>query len=257
MAPGPLAGRRVVVTGDASRTSGLDGRLSPLGAEVVRLPVLALADPPDGGAALARAAERLVEGEFDWVVVTSANAVDRLRAALGDREVASSVRWAAVGPSTGAALGRAGFPCHMAPAAATAEALGAALAESSEPGRALYPRAARVRSDLAAVLGGRGWTVEEVVAYCTVAAEPDPAAREAALGADAVLFTSGSAVEQTVSVLGTDGVPGVVVTIGPTTSAVARDHGLVVAAEANPHSLEGLLGALVDALGPASGRPAG
>ncbi len=99
--------------------------------------------------------------------------------------------------------------------------------------------------DLAARLSAAGWLVDEVVAYRTTGADPDPLARDAARGADAVLFTSGSAVEQAITLLGAEGVPPLVVTIGPSTSAATRAAGLRVAAEAQPHSADGLIDALV------------
>ncbi|HXW39535.1 MAG TPA: uroporphyrinogen-III synthase [Acidimicrobiales bacterium] len=244
-----LAGWRVVVTGDAARTSDLGRRVSERGAEVVALPVVSVGDPADGGAALRAAASRLVTGDYDWVMVTSTNGVDRLRRAIGGRSFPPSLRWAAVGPSTGRALEGAGLPCDLVPEAATADALADALVAAAPAARVLYPRAERVRSDLADHLRRASWTVDDVVAYRTTAAAPDAATRGAAQRADAVLFTSGSAVEQTVAVLGTDGVPPVVVTIGPSTSAVARTAGLRVAAEARPHSTGGLVEALVAVAG--------
>jgi len=241
----PLAGWRVAVTGDTTRTSDLGRRVAGKGAEVVQLPVVAVVDPIDGGARLRTAADRLVAGEYDWVVVTSANGVDRLRHALVGRGVPSSVRFAAVGPSTGRALDEAGLPCHLAPEAATSDALGEVLVSSGDPGRALYPRAERVRGGLAERLRAAGWETDDVVAYRTVGADPDPASRDAARRADAVLFTSGSAVEQTVGILGVDGVPSVVVTIGPSTSSVVRASGLEVTAEARSHSAAGLVETLI------------
>ena len=47
-----LAGRRVVVTRSRPQASALAERLAARGAEVVELPVIAVVDPTDGGAAL-------------------------------------------------------------------------------------------------------------------------------------------------------------------------------------------------------------
>ena len=83
--PGPLAGRTVVVTRARTQASVLVDRLTRLGAAVVELPVIAIEDAADGGVALAAAAERIVRGDYGWVVVTSANAVSRLVDALDQR----------------------------------------------------------------------------------------------------------------------------------------------------------------------------
>jgi uroporphyrinogen III methyltransferase / synthase len=79
-----------------------------------------------------------------------------------------------------------------------------------------------------------------------VAEEPAPEAREAAAGADYVTFTSSSTVRNFVAAIG-DGYPARarVVSIGPVTSATARDAGLTVDVEAERHDLDGLMEALV------------
>jgi uroporphyrinogen III methyltransferase/synthase len=96
--------------------------------------------------------------------------------------------------------------------------------------------------------------VDEVIAYRTVAGHPDPEVVAAAARAHAVAFTSSSTVTRSIELLGPGGLPPVVVSIGPVTSSSVRSAGLEVSVEADPHSLDGLVAALVDALG---GAPAG
>ncbi len=258
----PLAGRRVVVTRARHQASALVERLAALGATVVELPVIAIEDPEDGGAALAAAADRLVAGSYRWVACTSTNAVHRLLAALGDRPVPSSVQWAAVGTGTARALADGGVPVDLVPAESVAEALaqafptaGADPAEGDGDVTVLFPCAASVRSALVDGLTAKGWRVDQVVAYRTVTGAPGDAALAAAGAADAVALTSSSTVSRTVELLGLAGVPPVVVSIGPITSDTARRAGLVVAAEATPHTIDGLVAATVTALGepPAGG----
>ena len=91
----------------------------------------------------------------------------------------------------------------------------------------------------------------------TVPVRPDAAARAAIEGADAVTFTSSSTVTNFCDAVGREGVPPVVASIGPVTSATARDLGLHVTTEADPHTIDGLVDALVAALEqwPAQGVP--
>jgi uroporphyrinogen III methyltransferase/synthase len=245
----------VVVTRSRAQASTLVDRLTALGATTVELPVIAIAEPDDGGSALRAAAGRATGGAYDWVAVTSANAVTRLVAALGGRPLPAGLRLAAVGPATSRALVEAGLRADLVPAVATGDDL--ATAFPSPPaggGTVLVPRAEEVRGGLVAGLRAAGWSVEEVVAYRTVGGDPDPSAVAAARRADAVAFTSSSTVDRTVDLLGADGVPPVVVTIGPVTSASARTAGLAVAAEAAEATIDGLAAALVSVLGGAAWR---
>ncbi len=258
-APGSLAGRTVVVTRARAQASQLVRRLADLGAEVVELPVIAIEDAADGGAALGAAADRVVVGAYEWVVVTSSNAVTRMVAALDGRDLPASTRWAAVGSSTAKALMTRGIVPDLVPDDAVSDALvavfpvatapGTAPGRPTEEGRALFVRAERVRDVVAPGLAAKGWAVDEVVAYRTEAGDVDPAAVARARTADAVAFTSSSTVERTVDLLGVDGIPPVVVSIGPVTSGAVRAAGRSVTAEAEVHTLDGLVAALADALG--------
>jgi len=256
----PLAGTSVVVTRTRAQASELVGRLARLGAAVVELPVIAVEDPADGGAALEEACHRLAAGRFAWVACTSVNAVSRLLTALGDQTVPRSVRWAAVGAGTARALTDGGYPPDLVPAVSVSDALaeefpGCGPSDAADgvrgpesAGTVLFPRAEVVRGAMAAGLRAKGWSVEEVVAYKTVAGTPDPDAVEAAARSGVVAFTSSSTVTRSLELLGTAGVPPLVVTIGPVTSATAHDAGLEVAAEAIPHTIGGVVDAVVEAV---------
>jgi uroporphyrinogen-III synthase len=253
-----LAGRTVVVTRARAQASVLVDRLTGLGAVVVELPVIAIEDPADGGTALRAAADRVAAAGYEWVVVTSANAVARIVDALDGRRVPAATRWAAVGSSTAKALVTRGIVPDLVPDDAVSDALVAVFPVAVPPwsapapagdGNALFVRAERVRDVVVPGLTAKGWRVDDVVAYRTVAGDVDPEAVERARAADAVAFTSSSTVERTVDLLGVDGVPGVVASIGPVTSGAVRAAGLAVTAEASPHTLDGLVDALVAGLG--------
>ena len=257
-AAGSLAGRTVVVTRARAQASELVRRLADLGADVVELPVIAIEDAADGGAALSAAADRAVAGAYEWVVVTSSNGAARIVDAVAGRALPASLRWAAVGTSTAKALMTRGVVPDLVPAEAVSDALVEIFPQagpaSGAPGRgvavgtALFVRAERVRHVIAPGLAGKGWRVDEAVAYRTAAGAVDAGAVARACAADAVAFTSSSTVERTVDLLGVEGVPAVVVSIGPVTSGAVRAAGLEVAAEARIHTLDGLVAAVADAL---------
>ena len=76
----PLAGLRIVVCRPLGQAAELAERLEAAGAKPVSAPVIAVADPPDGGAALRSALASLRAG--DWLVVTSPNGATRVGEAL-------------------------------------------------------------------------------------------------------------------------------------------------------------------------------
>ena len=83
--------------------------------------------------------------------------------------------------------------------------------------------------------------------YDTVAEPLADRTIEAASRADYVTFTSSSTVRYFLAALGDARLPegARVVSIGPVTSATARDHGLAVHVEARQHDIEGLVEALL------------
>ena len=244
----PLFGRTVVVTRSREQASTLVARLRDLGADTVELPTIEVAGPSDGGVALAAAAALV--GAADWVAFTSVNAVERFLPLLEDVRALGAVQVAAVGPGTAAALQAWHLRPDLVPERAIAEALVEAF--PAGPGRVLLPQAAAARPVLAEGLRARGWDVDVVEAYRTVVAVPSPGVLADALAADAVTFTSASTVHGYLDVTGGAAVPPVVVSIGPVTSAAARRAGLEVAVEADPHTLDGVVDAVVRALAPPS-----
>ena len=245
----PLFGRKVVVTRARSQASALSDRLRDLGADVVESPAIAVVDPADGGSALQAALSDL--RDLDWLVFTSPNGVDRAFAFLPDARVLAGVRVAAVGTGTADALADRRIVADLVPPRFVAEGLAEVFPAPPEGGgRVLLATAEAARSILPDGLRAAGWNVDVVHAYRTVPVIPDAATLAEIDGADAVTFTSSSTVTNFCAVVGADRVPPVVASIGPITSATARDLGLSVTVEAGPHTIDGLVDALVAALAP-------
>lgn len=255
--PTPLTGRVVVVSRASEQAAGLRERLEALGADVGEMPLIAFEalapEPPE----LPR---------YRWLVFTSANGVRFLSGLDPSRwPPPAGVRIAAVGPATAAAAAAAGAPAGLVPERAVAEGLLEVLPPPAAPGeRVLVARAETGRDVLPDGLRARGYDVDVVAVYRTVAVPPDPSIVERlrAGEVDAVTFTSPSTVERfhaavpgAVELLA--GGPGaaVAVSIGPVTSARARELGVPIAAEADPHTEYGLVAAVVAALPAARPRP--
>ncbi len=235
----PLAGRVVAVTRPRAQADGLSRRLADLGARVVQAPLIRTepvpGDPIDAAA-------------YDVVVVTSPNAPALLLERIGgDARALHGVEVAAIGPATATALREIGVVADLVSERAVAEALLDLLAERAAGRHILIARAEEARDLLPEGLAAQGAEVEIAVLYRTVPLVPDS---EAALGADAVAFTSASTARAFAAAFAgrdLDGVRGVA--IGPATSAAMRELGIPVAAEAADHDLDGLVAALVELLG--------
>ena len=234
----PLFGRRVVVTRARDQAGDVVARLRDLGADVVELAVIGIAEPSDGGVALRDAAARL--GDYDWVVFTSANAVAAVFASVRDARAFGAARVAVVGARTAEALASHGVVADLVPARFVAEGLLEAWPDGG--GTVLLPRAASARDVLPDGLRARGWRVDVVDAYRTVPVRPPAAELAKVGGADAVMFSSASTVKHFLAV--SDRVPPVIACIGPVTAHAAEAAGLHVDVVAEEHTV----GALVDAL---------
>ena len=240
----PLKGVTVVVTRAKAQASVLTEKLQALGATVAAVATIEIVPPADGGAALTDALAR--GADFDQMVVASPNGARALAAAVAESSVdpTSLPPVACVGPSTAAKLADTALTVNVVPNRAVAEGLVDAM-PTGEPGqRLLLVQAEVARQVLASGLTAKGWLVERVTAYRTIDAAIDPDDRERVLAGDLVTFTSSSTVERFVRLLGIDAMPAVVASIGPITSATARDLGVRVDVEADPHTIDGLIAAI-------------
>ena len=251
---GSLAGRRIVVTRRTDQASRLIRLLEERGAVVLNVPATAIG-PPEDPAPLDEALRGL--DRFDWIVFTSANAVEAVRDrldALGLGLLARGPRVASVGPATTGALGRA-FPEDRVDLEPEADYRAAGLLHAFEahgcPGaRVLIPLSSRGREELPLGLRELGAEVTVATAYTTM--EP-PGLAEAVRrcvdqGLDAATFAAPSAVQAFAKAAGAgaQGLPAVV--IGPTTEAAARKALFDVLATASPSTVDGLVAALERAL---------
>ena len=92
----------------------------------------------------------------------------------------------------------------------------------------------------------RGAEVDVLALYETVAEPLDDATREAAAAADYVLFTSASSVRFFARAAGDGALRGPrLASIGPATSAALREHGAEPDVEADPHTPDGLVEAVL------------
>jgi uroporphyrinogen III methyltransferase / synthase len=247
----PLFGKRIVVTRDRHQAADLAEPLEALGAEAVLLPTIEIREAADY-APLDQAIASL--DSYDWLIFTSANGVryfvDRLdRSARDLRSLKAKI--CAIGPATRAAVEALHLKVDKMPEEYVAESLVKAFeGEALDWRRILLPRAAVARDLVPVELRRRGATVDVVEAYRTVLPEDAVArAREIlATKPDWITFTSSSTVTNFVEAAGHDLLAGVrIASIGPITSDTIRSHGLPVDVEASPHTIPGLVRAILGA----------
>jgi predicted ester cyclase len=137
------------------------------------------------------------------------------------------------------------------PAEYVAESLVAAFAPEDLKGkRVLLPRAAVARDLIPSEFAKLGAQVDVVEAYRNVvpanAAERARAIFGEGKKPDWITVTSSSTVRNLVDVAGREALAGVrIASIGPVTSATARELGLTVHAEAKPYTVDGLVEAIL------------
>ena len=239
---------RVLIIRPAGQADLLATRLENIGMEPVVVPAVAVLPPVSWGGvdeALARV------GQYAWILFTSANGVrmffDRGRTRGG---VAGSptLRWAAIGPGTAAALEEVGIDGSWLPPRYLGESVGDELPASRGQ------HVLRVRGETASPvattrLRARGISVDEVVAYRIVEAPPGSEAllRQAwTQGIDAIVFTSASTVRGFAHLAQRAGIADDVSSvttfaIGPVTADAMTALGWTVHGVAWQHSVDGLV----------------
>src|SRR3989442_5179016 len=239
---------RVLITGPAGKEDFLAARLETMGYDRVGLGSVACS-PPVSWDGVDEAVAR--QGQYGWVLFTSAHGVrmffDRGRTrggVVGPR----TLRWAAIGPGTAAALEEVGIGGPWLPSRYLGESVGDEL-PASQGQHVLRVRGETASPVATTRLRARGVSVDEVVAYSIVEA---PRGSEALLrqawtrGIDAIVFTSASTVRGFAHLAERAGIADDVTSvttfaIGPVTAEAMTALGWEVHGVARQHSVDGLV----------------
>jgi uroporphyrinogen III methyltransferase / synthase len=246
----PLFGHTIVVTRAREQASQLRTLLEIAGASVIEAPAIRIEhlDP----APLRSALEKIAT--YDWLVITSRNAVELLWATLRDlgldARALARTKLCAVGPATADALLAHGLAVDVIPDRYVAEGVIEKLRARKDirGARVLFARAAGARELLPAAMREMGAEVSEIEIYRSV---PDLSGLDtlrSALDAgtvDLVTFTSASTVRHFVDALGAERARTVRgASIGPVTSDAARALGVPVTIEAAESTIASLVQAI-------------
>ncbi len=252
-----LYGWTVLVPRTKDQAADMSERLVSHGAVPKEVPTIAV-EPPRSPAQMERAVKGLVDGRYQWVVITSTNAVRAVWekfAEFGlDARAFSGVKIACVGEATAERVRSFGINPELIP---SGEQSSLGLLEDFPPyddvfdpvDRILLPRADIATETLSEGLRERGWEIDDVTAYRTVRAAPPPAATREMIktgGFDAVCFTSSSTVRNLVGIAGKPHARTIVACIGPKTAETATEFGLRVDVQPETASIPDLVDALAE-----------
>lgn len=242
----PLENKRILITRPRAQAADVYDKLAALGAVPIVFPTIEIAPLADT-TRLDDAIRQL--DQYQWIVFTSVNGVaafwERLDIAGASTQLAQHI--AAIGPATARALEGHGVIVTLIPDEYVAESIVENIGDVRGQ-RILLPRADIARETLAIELQQRGARVDEIAAYRTLPAAPDPIGlAELRRGVDVITFTSSSTVRNFVALVGRDAYsPSTLIAcIGPITASTARELGLRVDIMASEYTLDGLIAALI------------
>jgi uroporphyrinogen-III synthase len=248
----PLKARRILITRAPHQASELADILRTLGALPILIPTIEIAAPASY-AALDAALTCLAT--YDWLVFTSANAVEAFHRRAQSQHLTQLPRKiAAIGPATERAVNAIGLTVDLLPPQSIAESLAAALLPEAPNKSFLLVRAAIARDTLPQTLAAAGATVTIAEAYSNRIPAPSLAAitslfSNSANYPDAITFTSASTATNLVALLEAANLtlpPAIIrASIGPITSNTLRDLNLPPHIEAAEATIPALVAALV------------
>ena len=243
-----LSGKRILITRPSGEGHAFGQALQDLEAKPIYLPTIQIA-PVEDTSCLDRALADLAN--YDWLVFTSANAVEavfeRLNA-IGAQTASLPLKVASIGPKTAASLQARGLHPDLVPTEYISDAIVPGMGELHEKW-VLLPLADIAKDSLPKAIRDAGGVPHVVTAYHTIPATPDPEGlTELQAGVDLITFTSGSTARNFVTLIQKAGMdpfhlPGnpIVACIGPKTAQVAQQTGFTVDIVADEYTSQGLV----------------
>jgi uroporphyrinogen III methyltransferase/synthase len=251
MAPSYHKPPTILLTRPAHQVEPVKSELEALGYRVLEQPVIDIL-PPDDWMETDDAIQKLLSGEFDWIIFSSGNGVhsffDRAQK-QESRRLCRRIQIAVVGTGTDSALfQRIGRHADVVPNTFTAEAVAEALsAEAGQGKRFLHLRASRGRDVLKRLLTELGGSVTEIAVYRSVDrlhADPQIAELFQSGGIDYVTVTSSAIATSLVNMFGELLRRTSLISISPLTSETLCSLGFPPQQEASEASLAGIVAQL-------------
>lgn len=236
--------QRILVTRPRAQANDFAEKLRSAGFEPIYFPVIEI-HPIENNTALEKAIANI--HKYDWVVFTSANAVDAVLKNSVD-SVFFVAKIAAIGPKTAEVLRKHNIEPDFIPDEYIGEAIMLGLGDVKGKW-ILLPRAEIARQELPEAISKAGGIPHEIVVYKTLPAEVDTnGLNTLKSGVDVVTFTSASAVENFVALTRQHGLDPLnlpnrplFACIGPITEQAAREAGFQNIVTAKKYTTDGLI----------------
>jgi uroporphyrinogen III methyltransferase/synthase len=243
-----LQGKTILTTRAASQSGELRAKLEALGAHVIECPTIEIV-PVEDWTPVDESIRRL--DSYDWLIFTSANAVQHFMERVRLAGIAVSIPIAVVGTATARRLKEFGLEPEIVPKEFRAEGLLRSMPSSLFRTRVLMPRAETARDILPKELRRRGAHVDVVTVYRTI--RPASGSRSVAEilsteTIDCIVFTSPS----TIRYLAESGGEAVlkllskvaIAVIGPVTRDAATEFGLTSRIVPTQSTIDALVAAI-------------
>ncbi len=244
----PLHGQTVLVTRPADQADSLATPLLDLGANVLLQAAIEIG-PPQSYTEIDRAIAEL--DRFDLIAFSSRNGVrfflERLIASGHDVRRLAGIKIAAVGSQTAESLREFHLQADVVPSDFHSTSLAQHLAPEAGNQKFLLIRASRGANVLADALTDAGGDVTEVVAYAhndVTDSNPDIRSRLEKGEIDWLTVTSSASARSLSNMFGDLLKRLRIASLSPVTSKTLRDLGYTVSAEANPHTMAGLVASI-------------
>jgi len=242
-----LFGKKILVTRARSQASKLSSALKNLGAAVIECPTIKITAPTDNFAAIDAAIKNL--RDFDWIIFTSANGVEKFfeRLKIYGLDARALNKVAAIGAATAEKLSNFGIIADVVPENFVAESLAASLKDFVADKKVLLARAEVAREILPETLKNFGAKVTIAPIYKTI---PEIPAQIDFNTIDLITFTSSSTVENFFAAYGVAPLQKIKsAAIGPITAQTLKDFGVNPAVIAEKFTINGLIEAIKDYYG--------
>ena len=225
-----------------TQASKLSRALKNLGAKVVECPTIKIVAPSDNFAAIDAAIEKI--RDFDWIIFTSANGVEKFfeRLKIHGLDARALNKIAAIGSATAEKLLNFGIIADVVPKDFVAESLADSLKNLVAGKKILLARAESARNVLPEALKSFGAEVLVVPTYKTESEIPIQLDFDYI---NLITFTSSSTVENFVGIYGVELLKKIpCAAIGSITAQTLENFGVIADVIAEEFTIDGLVDAI-------------